>query len=407
MNVLNTKYNLSILIGFLYVFFNSCFLPNGMYCTMLLFPFFLYNSLQTKIIKPYFLCLGFIFFYYWAHFTLPLSWGHYLNSNLITLLNITFLINCFQFFKKTNDEALDSMFKKIIYFNFLMIICAIAALFIPFLKPIFWYLIPITKGSGIIPRLKMFQSEASIYSLMITPLFLYFFFGYLKIRKLISLNFFLLLFLPLLLSFSFGVGLAILFSIVVTIFVYHKHILSSRTIIQVIALTIILFVLMATWIYFDNDNLVVLRFKNIISGNDTSANGRTFESFIIASKVLHQYNSWLFGIGPGQFKILGKELLLSFYKYSGNVSDIRIPNACADTLIVYGISGLILRLVIQIFLFFKTAVYKNYFRFALFIFLFVYQFTGSYFNNLIEWTMWVIVFLNAFFQFNLNKNTQA
>jgi hypothetical protein len=242
----------------------------------------------------------------------------------------------------------------------------------------------------------MFQSEASIYSLMMAPLFLYFFFIYLKSKNLFNLFFFILLIIPIFLSFSFGVGLVILFSILTTLVFYYNSVLSKKALFQFLGIGVISFLFLATWIYLDSNNVFILRFKNIISGNDTSANGRTFESFIIARKLLSQYDCWLFGIGPGQFKILGKELLLSYYKYSGNVTDIRIPNACADTLIVYGAFGLLLRLAVQIVLFFKTKVYSNYYRFSLFIFVFIYQFTGSYFNNLIEWTIWVIVYSGSF-----------
>jgi hypothetical protein len=373
---------------------------------MLLSPVFFINSIYFRAVKAYLIIIGIMVFYWTVHISLPISPIHYLKSSLITLINIAFLTNCYHYFKNANELCVSSIFKKIVYLNFCLVILALIAFFIPVLKPVFWYLIPITKGSGIVPRLKMFQSEASVYSLIMAPFFLYFFFHYFKDKKnLFSISFFSFLVLPLLLSFSFGVGLVIGCSIIVTIIFFHKYLLSQKVTLQFISITVILFMLMASWVYLDNDNLVVLRLRNILSGSDTSAKGRTIESFALASKVLTQYDSWFFGIGPGQFKILGKELLLSFYQYSGNVTDIRIPNACADTLIVYGMMGLTFRIVLQIILFFRTRVYQNHYRFALFVFLFIYQFTGSYYNNLIEWTIWVLAFSPAFKQFEIKKTS--
>jgi hypothetical protein len=396
LNIFDTKYHFPLLITYLYVFFNSCFLPNGLYYTMILSPFFFYNAIWYRILKPFLIYLSIILLYFIAHYGLPINIVDYIRSSLLSFLNIAFLVNCYYYFNHTSDEQINSIFKKVVYLNFVLVGIAIVSFFIPFLKPTFWYLISITKGSGIVPRLKMFTSEASIYSLMLSPFFLYFFFYYLKKKKVFNLYFILLLGFPLVLSFSFGVMAGLLIAVLGTLLLLQKRLLEARTMLQLLFVGLLFLIGFAFWYYIDKENLVVLRLKNIISGTDTSAKGRTFESFMIAQQVLEQYDSWFFGIGPGQFKILGKELLLSFYNYSGNVSDVRIPNACADTLIVYGLVGLVSRILLQIFLFVKTKVYNNHYRFSLFLFLFIYQFTGSYFNNLIEWTIWVLVFSDAF-----------
>lgn len=406
LNSTNTKYNFPLLVAYVFVFFNTVFLPGGMYWTMLAFPLFFYNSIRYKLLTPYILFSIFSIIYFLIHLSLSIRYGDYLKSSVLTLLNIGFLINCYHYFNHEKEENLRKLFQKIIYLNFFLVILALVAFLIPVLKPFFWYLIPITKGSGIVPRLKLFTSEASVYSLLLSPLFLYYFFYYLKFKKLLNIHFFLFLIAPLALSFSFGVCAGILIAIAVTILVYDKQLLERRTINQLIFFSALFILVLFIWAYLDKDNLVVLRFKNIISGSDTSAKGRTFESFIIAKNVLNQYQSWLFGIGPGQFKIMGKELLLSYYQYSGNVADIRIPNACADTLIVYGILGLVIRITLELVLFVRTNVYKNHYRFALFVFLFVYQFTGSYYNNLIEWTIWVLVFSDTFKLFEKHLPTK-
>lgn len=404
MNSFQTKYHSPLLVGYLYVFFNTCLLPNGLYWTMLLFPLFLFNSLRVRIIKPYIFYLVLSSLFLIIHFLfLPIQPTDYLRSWLLTFLNIAFLINCWVYFNRISDQRLAALFQKICFLNFILVLIAVMAFFVPVLKPLFWYLIPITKGSGIVPRLKLFTSEASIYSLMLAPFFLYYFFYYLQQKRLLSGQLFFFLILPLLLSFSFGVIAGIFLAIILTILFYDRQLLEKRTINQIIFFSALIVLGLFVWVYIDKENLLVLRLKNIITGSDTSAKGRTIESFILAKNVLNQMDSWWIGIGPGQFKILGKELLLNYYQYSGNVSDIRIPNACADTLIVYGIFGLAIRIGLQVFLFFKTKVYKNYYRFSLFAFLFIYQFTGSYYNNLIEWTIWVFVFSQIFKQFDVNN----
>lgn len=408
MNSLPTKYHSSLLIAYLYVFFNTCLLPNGLYWTMLLFPLFFYNSLRYQILKPYIFYIAISTLFLLFHFFfISIQPTDYIRSWLLTFLNIAFLINCWYYFNRINEQSLAKLFQKVCYLNFILVLIALIAFFIPVLKPIFWYLIPITKGSGIVPRLKLFTSEASIYSLMLSPFFLYYFFYYLKQKRLLNVQFFFFLIVPLLLSCSFGVCAGLFIAIVIAILFFDRELLQKRTINQLIFFSCLLIICLFVWVYLDRENLFVLRLKNILSGSDTSAKGRTIESFIIAKKVLNQYHSWLWGIGPGQFKIMGKELLLSYYQYSGNVSDIRIPNACADTLIVYGIFGLVIRIGLQVYLFFKTKVYQNYYRFSLFVFLFVYQFTGSYYNNLIEWTIWVLVFSQIFQQFNTKKRTHS
>lgn len=406
MNSLPTKYHSPLLIAYLYVFFNTCLLPNGLYWTMLLFPLFFYNSLRYQILKPYIFYIAISTVFLLIHFlAISIQPTDYIRSWLLTFLNIAFLINCWHYLNRINEQSLAKLFQKVCYLNFILVLVAIIAFFIPVLKPVFWYLIPITKDSGIVPRLKLFTSEASIYSLMLSPFFLYYFFYYLKQKRLLNFQFCFFLIGPLLLSCSFGVCAGLFMAIVIAILFFERKLLQKRTINQLIFFSGLFIVCLFIWVYLDNENILVLRLKNILSGSDTSAKGRTIESFIIAKKVLNQYHSWFWGIGPGQFKIMGKELLLSYYQYSGNVSDIRIPNACADTLIVYGIFGLAIRLGLQVVFFFKTKVYQNYYRFSLFVFLFVYQFTGSYYNNLIEWTIWVIAFSQTFKQFDDKKLT--
>ena len=65
-----------------------------------------------------------------------------------------------------------------------------------------------------------------------------------------------------------------------------------------------------------------------------------------------------------------------------------IPNAVGDTLAAFGIFGIALRLVLQIVFFFQNqGAYSNYYRLALFLFIFIYQFTGSFITNIAEYVI--------------------
>ena len=150
----------------------------------------------------------------------------------------------------------------------------------------------------------------------------------------------------------------------------------------------------ALFIFFPN-NPIYLRIQNIFSGEDTSARGRTYEAFILANKIIAQ-KSMLWGIGPGQLKLDGRNIIIQYYQYLRIPSVVRIPNACAETIVYFGYIGLALRLLLQISLFFSTRVYTNPYRMWLFLFVFIYQFTGSYITNIAEYMVWTMAFSAMF-----------
>ena len=78
-----------------------------------------------------------------------------------------------------------------------------------------------------------------------------------------------------------------------------------------------------------------------------------------------------------------------------------IPNAAAETLAIFGWTGLVLRILVEIFLFFYTRVWTNYYRLLLFLFVFIYQFTGSFITNIAEYVIWILAFTNVFHQFDI------
>ena len=210
-----------------------------------------------------------------------------------------------------------------------------------------------------------------------------------------------LLCLALLLSLSFGVLGGMAMAVLVVFFLNAKSLLRRRKIFfsAIYLLIGVVLVGFIMWRFFPF-NPVVDRVGKIFAGHDSSANGRTWEAFMLAWKIL-EHTDIYWGAGWGQIKIVGQPIIVEYYNYEGEWRDlVRIPNASAETLASLGLLGLSGRLLAEIGLFFYTKVYNNYYRMILFAFIFIYQFTGSYLTNIYEYLIWVLVFLPIFPQFN-------
>lgn len=140
----------------------------------------------------------------------------------------------------------------------------------------------------------------------------------------------------------------------------------------------------------------------IFNGNDTSVNGRTTEAFYLGYKCAETKSIWT-GIGAGQVKIVGEDVIRPYYAawdpvgYSKeNWPVIGLPNSMAETLAMYGILGVLIKLAAQIFLFIRFRVHKNYFSLAVFGFMFFYQLMGSFILSTTEMMMWVLAIVPLF-----------
>ncbi len=115
----------------------------------------------------------------------------------------------------------------------------------------------------------------------------------------------------------------------------------------------------------------------------------------------------LFGAGLGQIKELGMNLFTEFYVHDFTKETIAIPNAAGETIAIFGLFGFFIRFAVIIYLFFKTRVFTNYYRLGMFIFIFIYQFTGSYITNIAEYIIWIIALTPGFAEFDktaIHKN---
>jgi hypothetical protein len=385
----------------LYFFFNSLGLPFGLTYTAILAPFFYYWVLVTRkreVLWPFLIsAIPFII--------VQINEGVDMKTYLISLLNLmsvyifcqafyTFLINC---------RDLEGIFRKLVIINFILCLIAIPLFFTDYYY-ILWIKLYLTAGIEEFRRLKLFTYEPSYYATLFTPLF---FFYFLKInlgqnKK----NGFLILIsilLPYLLSFSLGVFSSIIISIVVMYILLFRYLARKKRVWQlgIFVLGSFIFLIMSLLIFYP-ENALFLRLGNIVSGRDISGNGRTSDAFLLGSKILHLKNVF-FGIGPGQIKVIGADIIRNFYAYPQDYNIITIPNVTAETMVIFGTAGLILRFATEIFFFFYTKVWTNYYRLLLFIFIFLYQFTGSFITNLAEYVIWIMAFTKGFSQFDVKE----
>lgn len=385
-----------MLLAVLYFFFNSLFLPEGLLYTAILTPFFLWWLYQQKSLHltVYFFILTVPFIP--IHLYQGVDSWYYFRSFLLLFSSFVFGLSFYVFLKKR--PALERLFTELLTINFLFMLVALLALSIPAIKGVFWYLKEFSPGIGSIPRLRMFTYEPSYYSLLFAPVALFFYIKLLLFPTKQAGVIFFMVTLPLLLSLSFGVLSAIAATLVCLVAYQPALFLHRRAAVRFILSAVSLFMIAAALFYvYDPENAVFGRIANIFSGDDTSFRGRTYESFVLAWRIAKQ-KSVLFGCGPGQAKIVGIQVFKNYYGYLPPV--VRIPNTLSDTLATYGLAGVALRLAATIGLFFRTKVSGNYYRLALFLFMFIYQFTGSFLTNIVEYVLWILAFTPVFQQFN-------
>jgi hypothetical protein len=393
------------LLAVVYFFFNSVLLPKGLLFTNILSPVFFYNLLKNKQKTYWMQMMFFLLSFDLIHLYLGVDIKAFLVSNALFISTYVCVIS-FYYFVNTYAH-LAKIFRQIVVFNACLTAIAIPFLFLP--KPYqqwFWYFNELTKGFGNFPRLALFTYEASYYSLLLIPIWFYYLLKF-AFNDIANNKWMTLLFItvPMLLSLSFGVIGATALTAIILCFVFWKRLFKYKRPLSILFLT--LFVLTVTffvlWFYFPLNPFFV-RLENILTGKDTSANGRTIESFTMAWRIADMKNIF-FGAGLGQIKIVITDLAHTYYKYWGNFPRYDIPNAMGETFAIFGIVGILLRLSLEIYLFIKTKVFSNYYRLALFIFIFIYQFTGSFITNIVEYVIWVLAFSNVFNQFSIQKKS--
>lgn len=385
----------------IYFFINSLALPFGLTYTALLAPLFYIWIIQVRkkeILLPFIaILLPFII----AHLSAGVDSKIYVISFVNLLLVYIFCQAVYTFLKVCRDPAW--IFRKLLIMNFIFCLVALAVYFTPFYKWL-WVEQNISTGLDQFRRLKLLTYEPSYYALLFTPVFFFYWLQYLLRQNTISSGWLLLmLFLPYVLSFSIGVISAVLLAGLLTHTIWFRRLTPQRRILNTIFNTgAILVSVLMFFVLFFRDNPVFSRLGNIFSGRDSSGKGRTIDAFILAGKLLRMKDgNW--GVGIGQIKIIGNDIIREYYLYNSDYIAV-IPNAAAETLAIFGWVGLSLRILIEVFLFFYSRVWINYYRLSLFFFIFIYQFTGSFITNGAEYVIWILAFTNVFDQFDVKAD---
>lgn len=395
------RFNKYYPFAYLYFFANAVGLPFGFLYTMFLTPVFyiwlLVKKRKNVLVKFILLITPFVF----NHLSNGVDEFQYWRS---VILYFTVYIFCYTFytFVKSYDR-LGELFYSILKINFFLTLVAIACLFTQW-KDYFWLDWSIQFGGlqiNNLPRLIMFTYEASYYSTLLVPIFAFIFIKFfLKQLGTKAPFIFLMILLPLIASFSMGVIASIVLAACFLYFVNTSKILKNKKLLFSFLLAgfsvlLVFFFLL----YFYPENPFFVRIITILGGGDNSANGRTYEAFYLATVIAKLKSIW-WGVGFGQLKILGDSVIKTFYQYPEDYGQVSIPNAFAETLAIFGIVGAALRLCIELYLFFATRVLSNYYRTFLFAYIFIYQFTGSFTTNIIEYVIWILAFTNTFPEFD-------
>jgi hypothetical protein len=393
-----TRINKYLPFAILYFFLNSVFLPFGLLYTTILTPVFLIWLYRQNKIE-----------YWWVFFilTIPFAYIHYrqgidlyyyFKSYVLLFTVFVFILTMIRFLQITT--SLRTIFRQLLKINFFLVCIACIFFFIPVARGLMWSVYDVSTGITKFPRLSLFTYEPSYYSTLLVPLAFYYYLKIIFFKYPNAGYIFFMVSFPLIISFSLGAILGIAISFGILFFPDIRSFFMKKNV-AVYALSVGLFIIAAMVVlyYVYPDNPLYLRIRNIFSGKDTSFKGRASDSFRLAWSVA-QEKSIYFGIGLGQLKLIGVQIWNDFYNTVFKVNAITIPNAVAETFAIYGIAGLIIRFSLEWYFFFRTKTYSNYYRLGLFIFIFIYQFTGSYFFNIAEYTIWTLAFSQVFEEFN-------
>ncbi len=372
----------------IYFFLNNFALPQGLLYTTLFAPIF-YVWLLTKrehnvLLKYLAISIPFVVAQFCNVKNLNLYF-YFRSFILFMLIYITIYAASVALKHICNPKKI---FEKIIVYNFFLA-CGSLLLLGTSYQYLTWQRIHITAGSGVIPRLKLLCYEPSAYSRIIVPFAVFAFNCYVFDKGIKRFFIVLLVVFPLGLSFSMGVISALIMAIGVVCLLKSKQFF-GRPIVLFSAIVIA----GAGLVILQTDNLISLRIHNIITGSDTSGNARIWQSFNVASEIAKSTSLW-WGAGFGQSKLLAAKF---FDVYWPGLNVIRITNVVASTFAEFGIMGLLLRFGLEFYLFFKTRVYASNFRLILYLFAFIYQFTGSYLTDLAAYIIWVFAFIPVFME---------
>lgn len=397
MNSTTLRFNKYLPAAILYFFLNGFLLPVGLLYTTLLTPLLLFWIARQQNIGYGLLYFGLAIPFVIAHVINGIdNIGFYLSSFALCFTVFVFGIAFSQYLRFCH--SLRYIYKKILLINAIMVVISLGFLFLPSAKDVFWNHNTMSLGPVELQRLKMLTYEPSYYSTLFAPIAIYYLLKLARRELPLPAVYCTLVLVPLFLSLSFGVILGIAFTLFLLLLLHYRTLIfNSRNRYYFIAGGVAVVVALVTVILFFPDNVFFRRLQNIAAGRDGSFNGRTFDSFILSMDIARK-KSLFFGAGFGQTKVLGVDLFRKFYRTNKfTMNDIAIPNSIGDLMATLGLLGVGLKLYLEAFFFFRTRVFSNYYRLALFLFILAYQFTGSFITNIAEYVIWIMAFRPGLF----------
>lgn len=373
-----------------YFFFNSLFLPWGLLYTTALTPLFyiwLLRQNRRWVVTRFLIVLA------------PFVAFHLINGvekkpyAISFALSMAIYIVAYTFYVFVNwTERLEEIFQRVILINFVFSCIGIVLYFTPWDQPMWRPAEVFTEGARV-SRFQMFTYEPSYYCTLLAPLILWSFFRFARRMEPRTLAVLLMTVIPLLMSYSFGVILALVIAIGGVHIWHWRHVLKRHYMLvgAPIAALAGLYLLVSS-------NTFAARLEAFLSGQDSSGMVRTVLSYALAYFIAIKRSIW-WGVGFGQIKVLGTELTEQVWGSSQG----QLPCAIAETFAQFGFVGLALRLGLELYAAYRTKVWTNYFRLSLFIFIFVYQFTGSFMTNIAEYVIWILAFSPVFPAFMVEK----
>lgn len=335
------------------------------------------------------------------HFYVGVDILYYLKSSGYYLLLFVSSLLVYKYLK-TNRLHLEAVFQFSCVTTFIFFLIGVALYESEFASYL-WKVHDFVGTGNVFKRYKGLSYEPSHFALIVSPLVIYAFLNLYKNFSIKNFLLFLAVFVPVLATISFGfVGSFILgFAATITL-VYKKYSTIERFFVKLILVGLVGLIGTVTL----SEGLRE-RFIEIFSGHDTSVNGRTYQAFYLGYRCAAE-KSILFGAGAGQIKVIGEKVIRPYYTawdpvgYSKeNWPVMAIPNVTAETFAMYGVIGLLLRFGLQLYLFVRMKVYRNYFNLFLFCFMFSYQLLGSFFTSTAEALLWVMCLIPMFPQFDI------
>ncbi|GGB06311.1 hypothetical protein [Puia dinghuensis] len=397
MNSIPLRFNIYLPAAILYFFLNGFLLPVGLLYTTLLAPVLLFWIARYRNINYFLVYFLLVIPFVIAHSTDGIEDGRFYLYSIA--LSFTVLVFCIAFHQYLLFcHSLRDIYKKILLINAGLVLVALGFLFLPSMRTVFWNANTLSLGPVDLLRLKMLTYEPSYYSLLFAPIAIYYLLKVLRRELPRPVVYCVLVLVPLFLSLSFGVILGIALALFLLLIVHAKTLIfDTKNKGYFITGGVLAVAVVGFFLFFFPDNVFFRRLQNIAAGQDTSFNGRTWDSFILSVEIARK-KSILWGAGFGQVKVLGLDVFRNFYRtHNFTVHDVAIPNSIGDLLATLGLFGVGIKLFLETYFFFKTRVFSNYYRLALFLFIFVYQFSGSFIMNIVEYVIWILAFTPGLF----------